>query len=224
LPKTKRMEIFSEQKAHQAQMCLSKKLILEDRLPTKIRYVGGVDAAYINDIGIGAVAVVDYESLELLETQTAKVQVKIPYIPTLLSFREMPPVMAAFRKIKIKPDVFLVDAQGYSHPYRCGFACHFGLAVGKPTIGAAKSRLIGEPIEINEETFLVDKGEIIGAEVTTKAGCKPVYISVGNMVSLKTAISIVRHCSKTRIPQPLLKAHRLTTVLKAGLAKQINAK
>ena len=96
-------------------------------------------------LAIGAVAVLDYESLKLLETQVATCQVKMPYIPTLLSFREIPPAMAAIKKLKIQPDVFLVDAQGIAHPYRCGFASHLGLAIGKPTIGAAKSRLIGTP-------------------------------------------------------------------------------
>ncbi len=101
----------------------------------------------LDNTGIGAVAVLDYESLELLETQVATCQVKIPYIPTLLSFREIPPAIAAIKKLKVQPDVFLVDAQGLAHPYRCGFASHLGLALGKPTIGAAKSRLIGTPIE-----------------------------------------------------------------------------
>jgi deoxyribonuclease V len=121
-------------------------------------------------MGIGAVTVVDYESLELLETQVAKCQVKTPYIPTLLSFREIPPAMAGIKKLKIQPDFFLVDAQGIAHPYRCGFASHLGLVLGKPTIGAAKSRLIGTPVEMDGETFLVDKGEIIGAVVTTEHG------------------------------------------------------
>ena len=91
---------------------MSKKIILEDRLPEKIRTVGGVDVSYVGNVGVGAVTVVDYDSLELLETQVATCQVKMPYIPTLLSFREIPPAMAAIKKLKIQPDVFLVDAQG----------------------------------------------------------------------------------------------------------------
>jgi deoxyribonuclease V len=138
---------FSVKKARNTQVCLSKKLILEDRLPRKIRYVGGVDVHYVGSVGVGAVVVVDYDSLEQLETQVARCEVKMPYIPTLLSFREIPPAMAAIRKLKIQPDVFLVDAQGYAHPFRCGFASHLELALGKPTVGAAKSRLIGTPLE-----------------------------------------------------------------------------
>jgi deoxyribonuclease V len=211
---------FSVKKAHQTQVCLSKKLILEDRLPHKIRTVAGVDVSYVGNMGFGAVTVLDYESLELLETQVATCQVKIPYIPTLLSFREIPPAIAVIKKLKIQPDVFLVDAQGLAHPYRCGFASHLGLVLGKPTIGAAKSRLIGTPAERDGETFLVDKGEIIGAVVTTKQGAKPIYVSIGHMVSLETAIKIVKHCARSRIPEPLLQAHKLATKERLELAKE----
>ena len=160
----------------------------------------------------------DYDSLELLETQVATCQVKMPYIPTLLSFREIPPAMAAIQKLKLQPDVFLVDAQGWAHPYRCGFASHLGLVLKKPTVGAAKSRLIGEPVERDGRTVLVDKGEVIGEVVTTKPGAKPIYVSIGHMVSLETAVKIVKHCSKGRIPEPLLQAHKLATKERNRLA------
>ncbi len=207
----KLMKNFSVEKAHKTQVCLSRKIILEDRLPLKIRTVAGVNVSYVGDVGVGAVVVLDYESLQLLESQFAACQVKMPYIPTLLSFREIPPAIAAIRKLKTQPDVLLVDAQGYAHPYRCGFASHLGLALGKPTVGAAKSRLIGEQVEMQGQTFLVDKGEVIGAAVTTKQGAKPIFVSVGHMVSLETAVKIVKHCSKSRIPEPTLQAHKLAT-------------
>jgi deoxyribonuclease V len=144
----------------------------------------------------------------------------MPYIPTLLSFRELPPALAAINKLKLQSDVFFVDAQGIAHPYRCGFASHLGLAIGKPTIGAAKSRLIGTPVERDGETFLVDKGEIIGAVVTTKQGAKPIYGSIGHMVSLETAVKIVKHCAISRIPEPLLQAHKLATKERIRLAQE----
>ena len=211
---------FSVKKAHKTQLCLSQKIILKDKLPPKIRIIAGVDVSYIGDIGIGAITVLDYESLELLETQVAACKVRMPYIPTLLSFRELPPAMAAINKLKLQPDVFLVDAQGIAHPYRCGFASHLGLAIGKPTVGAAKSRLIGTPEERDGKTFLVDKGEVIGAVVTTKQGAKPIYVSIGHMVSLETAVKIVKHCAKNRIPEPLLQAHKLATEEKIRLARE----
>jgi deoxyribonuclease V len=207
-------------KAHKTQHCLSKRIILEDRLPRQIKTVAGVDVSYIGNIGVGASTVLDYESLKLLESQVATCQVKMPYIPTLLSFREIPPAIASIRKLKIQPDVFLVDAQGLAHPYRCGFASHLGLIMGKPTIGAAKSRLIGQPVEMNGQTFLVDKGEVIGAVVTTQQGAKPIYVSIGHMVSLETAVKIVKHCAKSRIPEPTLQAHKLATKERIKLTKE----
>ena len=214
------MKNFSVKKAHKTQLCLSQKIILKDRLPPKIKTVAGVDVSYVGNIGIGASTVLDYDSLELLETQVATCQVRMPYIPTLLSFRELPPAMAAIKKLKIQPDVFLVDAQGLAHPYRCGFASHLGLAIGKPTVGAAKSRLIGTPVEMDGEIFLVDKGEVIGAVVTTKQGAKPVYVSIGHMVSLETAVKMVKHCARSRIPEPLLQAHKLATKERIRLAEE----
>jgi deoxyribonuclease V len=214
------MKNFSVEKAHKTQLCLSQKIILEDRLPRQIKTVAGVDVSYVGNIGVAASTVLDYESLELLESQVATCQVKMPYIPTLLSFREIPPAMASIKKLKIQPDVFLVDAQGLAHPYRCGFASHLGLVIGKPTVGAAKSRLIGEPVEMNGQTFLVDRGEVIGAVVTTKQGAKPIYVSIGHMVSLETAVKIVKHCAKSRIPEPTLQAHKLATKERIRLARE----
>jgi deoxyribonuclease V len=214
------MKNFSVEKAHKTQLCLSQKVILEDRLPRQIKTVAGVDVSYVGNIGVGASTVLDYESLKPLESQVSTCHVKMPYIPTLLSFREIPPAMASIKKLKIQPDVFLVDAQGLAHPYRCGFASHLGLVIGKPTVGAAKSRLIGEPVEVNGQTFLVDKGEVIGAVVTTKEGAKPIYVSIGHMVSLETAVEIVKHCAKNRIPEPTLQAHNLATKERMRLAKE----
>ena len=184
---------------------------MEDRSPPKIRTVGGVDVSYFGTTGFGAVTVLDYESRELLEAQVAVCEVKIPYIPTLLSFREIPPVMAAIKKLKIHPDIFLVDGQGWAHPYRCGLASHLGLALGKPTVGVAKSRLIGMQVEKDGRTLLVDKDEVIGEVVTTKPDTKPIFFSIGHMVSLNTAVKMVKHCAKNRVPEPLLQAHNLAT-------------
>lgn len=208
---------FSVKKAHHAQLCLSHLVIKEDRLPSEIRLVGGVDVAYVGDVGVAAVVVLEYQTLEPVETSVAILPVTMPYVPTLLSFRELPPAMVAIRRLKLQPDVFLVDAQGWAHPYRCGFACHLGLALGKPTVGVAKSRLIGEPTQVGDRTLLTDKGEVIGEIVTTQKGTKPVYVSIGNMVSLETAVDVVRHCSRSRIPEPTLQAHNLATETKQGL-------
>jgi len=203
---------FSVPKAHKAQLRLAQKIITEDRLPKKIKLVAGVDVAYAGERAIGAVAVLDYEALELLERQTATCQVKFPYIPTLLSFREIPPAVACIKKLKLQPDVLLVDGQGVAHPYGCGFASHLGLAIGKPTVGVAKSRLVGKPTTIAGQVFLVQKNQIIGVVVTTKEGVKPVYVSVGHLTSLETAVKIAKHCvCNSRIPEPLLQAHKIAS-------------
>jgi len=209
---------FSIEKAHETQLRLSEQIVLKDMLPKKIRLVAGVDVAYVEDLSIGAVAVLDYTSLELVESQTALCKTRSPYVPTLLSFREIQPTVLSIKKLRLQPDIFLVDAHGFAHPYRCGFASHLGLVIGKPTIGVAKSRLFGK-VEVTrgkrDAALLKHNNEVIGAVVTTKHGCKPVYVSVGNMVSLETAVKIVRHCAHyNRIPEPILKAHELATAEK----------
>jgi len=211
-------QFFSVKKAHETQLRLSKQIIFEDILPEKIRLVAGVDVSYAREVSIGAVAVLDYDSLRLVESQTAFCKTRFPYIPTLLSFREIPPTILSIKKLHTQPDVFLVDGQGFAHPYGCGFASHLGLAIGRPTIGVAKSRLFGKAERIKTEdevAFLKNEGKVIGAAVTTKRGCKPLYVSVGHMVSLEKAIKIVKHsaCHK-RIPEPVLKAHEIATLEK----------
>jgi deoxyribonuclease V len=204
---------FSVEKARKTQLRLSKQITFEDRLPEEIKHVAGVDVAYTLDASIGAVAVLDYASLKLVEAQTALYKTRFPYIPTLLSFRETPPAVFCIGKLKIKPDVFLVDGHGFAHPYRCGFASHLGLAIGKPTIGVAKSILLHDVRELRVEddvVLLKHDEEIVGAAVTTKHGCKPIYVSVGHMISLETAIKIVKHCTgSSRIPEPILRAHEI---------------
>ncbi len=203
---------FSIRKARKAQALLAQKVISEDRLPMEIKLVGGVDAAYTEGLAFGAVAVLDYNSLKVLETQTVTQQVKFPYIPTLLSFRELPVAIACIKKLKLEPDVFLVDGHGRAHPYKCGLASHLGLTLGKPTIGVAKNKLVGERREVGEDVFLVQDGEVVGAVVPTRRGAKPVYVSVGHMVSLQTAVKTVKHCIRdARVPEPIRVAHRLAS-------------
>jgi deoxyribonuclease V len=215
---------FSVIKARKAQACLAKKVISEDRNPKTIRFVAGVDAAYARDLAFGATAVLDYDSLEVLETQTAMRQVTFPYVATLLSFRELPVVAACIRKLKVQPDVLLVDGHGRAHPLGCGLASHLGVALGKPTVGVAKSRLIGEQMKIGEDSFLTYDGEVLAAVVQAVKGSKPIYVSIGHMVSLETAVKIVRHCIHGfRVPERIRVAHLLACKeRKAKIADQSN--
>jgi len=214
---------FSIQKAHKAQLEASKHVIRQDTLPKEIRYVAGIDIAYTKTLSIGAVAVLDYKSLSLVESKTEHVKTQFPYIPTLLSFRETPPAVAAVKKLRLQPDVFLVDGQGVMHPYRLGFASHLGLVLGKPTVGVAKSPLIGKVEEFNAEDWapITDGGEVVGAALVTKRGAKPLYVSIGHMVSLERAINIVKHCTPNyRIPKPIRLAHNIATEEKQKIQKR----
>ena len=203
---------FSVEKAHAMQLQLSRLVIRKDMLPETIHYIAGVDVAYTNRISIGAVAVLDFPSLSLIESQVAHVKTRFPYIPTLLSFREIPPALSAIRKLQVHPDVFLVDAHGIMHPYQLGFAAYLGLVIDKPTIGVAKSPLCGEVESATDQgwTPIIDRGKTIGAKLLTKAGKEPVYVSIGHKVSLQRAINVVTHCTRFhRIPEPTWKAHTI---------------
>lgn len=205
--------LFSAKTAHEAQLRMSRKIIATDTLPSEISLVAGVDVAYYREYSIGAVAVLNYRALELVESQTTICRTSFPYVPTLLTFREVPPAIASIRKLVKSPDAFLIDGQGYAHPYRCGFASHLGLLVNKPTIGVAKSRLVGDlqRSQCNRGvSFLEHEGEVVCAVVPTKRGCRPIYVSVGHLTSLERAVEVVRHCTRNhRIPEPILMAHRI---------------
>ena len=216
---------FSVNKAHQMQLRLSKRVIRMDELPKTLRRVAGVDVAYAGALSIAVVAVLDYSSLSLVEAQRAVVKTQFPYIPTLLSWREIKPAKAAIKKLKTRPDVFLVDAQGTAHPYRLGFASHLGVLLDKPTIGVAKSLLCGQIGSPNQQGWMpiTDRGEVIGAAIKRDEKTQPIYVSVGHMVSLERAIEIVRHCTKSvRIPEPIRIAHTLASEEKRKRKQEIN--
>lgn len=208
---------FSIEKARKAQSRISKRVICEDRLSV-VRFVGGVDVAYAGNLSIGAAVVLNYGSMELVEAQTVSCKTRFPYVPTLLSFREVASAVSSIRKLRAQPNVFLVDGHGVVHPYGCGFASHLGVVLGMPTIGVAKGRLFGKlesSSERGDVAYLKHGDRVLGAAVTTKQGCKPVFVSVGHMVSLETAIKIVRDCCRhTRIPKPILEAHKLAALEK----------
>jgi deoxyribonuclease V len=201
---------FSLEKARKLQTALSKRIICRDRFEIPIKHVAGVDVAYADKRSIGSVAVLEYDSMKTVELETAEVTTRFPYIPTLLSFREVPPAASAIKKLRIKPDVFLVDGQGIAHPYRLGFASHLGLVLDIATVGVAKSLLCGKIAESRNGSWkpIIHEGNVVGGAVFTKLNAKPVYVSVGHKVSLETAIKIILECSrKHRVPEPIREAH-----------------
>ena len=178
------------------------------------KLIAGIDISVSrwHKAGRAAVVVLDYPSLEPLEIQVAESVISFPYVPGLLSFREAPLAIEACRKLTCEPDLVIVDAQGIAHPRRLGFASHLGLCLDVPTIGCAKSRLIGSHADVPNHpggyAYLYDGDEIIGASVRTKPGVKPVYVSQGHMIDLTSAIKWVIQCCKGyRLPQPTRLAH-----------------
>jgi len=177
-------------------------------------FIAGVDISVgkANEMAQAAVVVLSYPELRLVATELVQGRLELPYIPGLLSFRESPLILAACRKLSLTPDLIIVDGQGVAHPRRLGLASHLGLLLDVPTIGCAKSRLCGNHTVPGNEpgcyTDLVDKGEVIGAVLRTKAGVKPLYVSTGNKINLQNAIHWVLYCCRGyRLPEPTRLAH-----------------
>ncbi len=180
-----------------------------------VRLVAGADISAPDDGGVAraAVVVLQYPELVLVEKKVVERAVTFPYVPGLLSFREAPLVLAACQELDSDPDVILVDGQGILHPRRMGLASHLGLFLDKPTIGCAKSRLCGRHAPVGAEpgscAEVIDDGEVIGVALRTKAGTSPLYVSIGNKVSLNTAIDWVMWCCRgARLPEPARLAHQ----------------
>ena len=188
-----------------------------DRLG-RVRHVCGIDVGFEDDgrITRAAVVVLAFPSLEPVEQAVARRRTSFPYVPGLLSFREIPAVLEALARLDMRPDLLLCDGQGIAHPRRCGLASHTGLATGLPSIGVAKTRLVGEhrepPRRRGAWTPLVDGGETIGATLRTRTGVKPVYVSIGHRVSLPSAIEYVMACcTRYRLPETTRLAHHLAS-------------
>jgi deoxyribonuclease V len=192
-------------------------LILTDQLGV-VRRVAGVDVGFEADgtVTRAAVAVLRYPELDLLESAIACRPTTFPYIPGLLSFRELPAVLDALERLHEPPDLLLCDGQGIAHPRRLGIASHLGLLVDIPAIGVAKTRLYGthqEPPDLRGAwTPLRAEGESIGAVLRTRPGVKPLYVSPGHRISLETAIAYVMGCcTRYRLPETTRYAHRLAS-------------
>ena len=208
--------------ARRIQRDLRGQIRLEDAVaPADIRVVAGVDNSYVQrgeaTTAYAVVVVFSFPALELVETSFASADIGFPYVPGLLSFREAPAILAAFRQVRTAPDVILFDGQGYAHPRRLGLASHLGLVLDRPSIGCAKSILVGR-YEEPERTFgaatpLVHDGETVGTAVRTRPRHKPLFVSPGHKVSLDTAVRIVLACCRENnfLPEPTRLAHDLIT-------------
>jgi len=193
--------------------------VVEAGTPAPVRRVAGIDVSVRGNLARAAVAVLRYPELTLETHATATLPISFPYVPGLLAFRELPPILEALRRLPLEPDVFICDAQGIAHPRGLGLASHLGILIGRPTIGCAKSRLYGQPAgplppeRGNHVPLLDPAGHVIGALVRTRTNVKPVYVSVGHMVELPWAVEFVLRCCKgVRLPEPTRQAHKLAAL------------
>lgn len=196
---------------------LSSKVIKVDDFGL-LRTVAGVDVGFerAGEITRAAIVVLAFPSLELIDQSIARLPTGFPYIPGLLSFRELPAVFKALEGLAEKPDMFLCDGQGIAHPRRFGIASHLGVLTGSPSIGVGKSRLTGTHGPVPDQRGgwcpLCDNDEVIGAVLRTRKGVKPIYVSIGHRVSLQTAIDIVVGCTtRYKLPETTRMAHNLAS-------------
>ena len=185
--------------------------------PAKVTRIAGVDVAFPGggDVTRAAVAVVSFPDLEVVEAAVLEQPTRFPYVPGLLTFREAPAVLALLESLKTAPDLLMVDGQGMAHPRRIGIASHVGLLTGIPTIGAAKSRLIGTHDEPGPDrgsrTPLLHGGEVVGTVLRTRTGVRPLYVSIGHRLSLEAAVEWVLACApRFRLPEPTRLADKLS--------------
>lgn len=186
--------------------------------PRQVRLVAGTDVGFERGgaVARAAVAVLSFPALELCDHAVARVPVRFPYVPGLLSFREIPALLAAMAKLRTRPDLILCDGHGLAHPRRFGLASHFGVYCDTPTIGVAKSRLVGEhgrpPQRRGAWVPLRDDGETIGAALRTRPHTRPIYVSIGHRISLPLAVRYVMACTtRFRLPETTRWAHRLAS-------------
>lgn len=208
-----KLQVLTAKKAAELQLEMRGRIITEPDFHFKPRYVAGVDVSVRDGKARAAVVTFAIDGLSLIETATASLPISFPYVPGLLAFREAPVILKAFRKLKSSPDILIVDGQGMAHPRRFGLACHLGLELDIPSIGCAKSRLVGRhgvPEDLKgAHTGLIYKNEVIGKVLRTRQGVKPVYISIGHRVDLATAVDIVMRCvTRYRLPEPIRHAHK----------------
>lgn len=208
---------LSPAEARAVQERLRARVETRDRLGS-VRRIAGVDVGFEQDgrVARAAVAVLGWPGLDPIAASIARVPCRFPYVPGLLSFRELPAVLAAIERLDALPDLILADAQGVAHPRRFGLACHLGVLLDVPVIGAAKSRLTGthdEPgPERGEWTPLREGSEIIGAVLRTRWRTRPLYVSIGHRVTLATAIHWALACApRFRLPETTRRAHRLAS-------------
>ncbi|HUV59778.1 MAG TPA: deoxyribonuclease V [Desulfatiglandales bacterium] len=200
------------------------------KIDKRIKYVAGLDVSYAKGSNImwAGVVVLDFPSLNKAEERWSQKKVSFPYIPGLLSFREIPALIDALRKMEIEPDLIFCDGQGIAHPRGLGLASHLGILLNKSTIGCAKSPLVGTYNQVGERkgnyAYLIHQNRIIGAVVRTRSKVKPIFVSPGYGVMLNDCVKFVLEtCSKYRIPEPTRQAHLLVNSVRCANVNNLGA-
>ncbi|QDE66854.1 endonuclease V [Myxococcus xanthus] len=219
-PEVSRWEVTPSE-AVELQRRLREQLVLRPPPGLKVERIAGADISTEKgkDTGFGGFVVLDVETLAPVAQSGAAVTLHFPYVPGLLSFRELPIIAAAWERLTVRPDVVIFDGQGTAHPRRMGIACHGGLLFGVPSIGCAKSLLVGTHGPLGEARGstapLMHRGEVVGMAVRTRKGVQPVYVSPGHLMDLPTAVELVLKVSpKYREPETTRHAHRLVNALR----------
>ena len=221
--------------SHRWDLTIDEALLLQERLARLVRLapfgrrsfvVAGTDVSFDDEHGhaIAGVVAVRVPSLETVAEAYAEATLAFPYVPGFLSFREAPALLAALARLPLAPDILMVDGQGIAHPRRIGIASHLGLLTGMPSIGCAKSRLVGTHREPGRRrgsrAALVIGSEAVGAVVRTRDGVAPVYVSPGHLADIASAVRVALACAVTRVPEPTRRAHHLVTRVRRGICFQ----
>ncbi|MBF7089957.1 deoxyribonuclease V [Flavobacterium sp. ALJ2] len=219
-------ELFNEEQKfkqyYDLQNNLRDKVIKQDQLPEIIKYIAGVDVAYNDgsDKMIGAIVVLNAQTHEVVEQAFHEMEITFPYIPGLFSFREIPPLIEAFKKLTIKPDLIVCDAQGIAHPKGIGMATHLGIELDIPTIGCAKKRLVGSydkamlGLKRGDTQELIYNNVLVGKTLRTQDNTNPMYVSIGHKISLETAIDwVLKLTPDYRLPETTRQADHLVNSL-----------
>lgn len=180
----------------------------------QLKTVAGIDCS-LKDEGQAAIVVLSYPDLQIVDQVIVRRHITFPYVSGFLSFREIPIIMAAIERLQVQPDLLMVDGQGYAHPRRFGIACHLGLLLDRPSIGCAKSVLVGRYAELGpnpgDEAPMSDRGETVGMALRTKKNSNPMIISIGHKIDLLTATQIVKNCLRGyRLPETTRLADKLS--------------
>jgi len=193
-------------------------------IPDDFEVLGVSDVSYMKSVDRLVVVILTFHwpTLEQLESVHLAAPIRFPYVPGLLSFREIPPLLEAYGQLKRPADVFLCDGQGIAHPRKLGLASHLGLCLDIPTVGCAKSRLCGEhePLDLRRGSYtpLLLSGDVVGYVYRSRSGVKPIYVSPGHLADLESSRKLVEGClGRYRIPEPLRQAHNTATLMRKNL-------